>query len=370
MHRLTRISVAVALVLAACGGSSADPTTTTSSTITTAAPTTSSTAPATTSSSTTDPTTTTTYGEGTTVTTYPSAFASPLNGLPATQEIDLDRRAIGVKIDNHANARPQSGVMDADLVVETRVEAGLTRFIAFFHDNDSDYVGPIRSVRPTDSTIAAALGAPLVISGGQPWVQSLVAGRGVGLVGPGAARLFRIAGRPAPHDLYGTTADMRAGADAQRYDDLPPTPLYEIGEWEYPQETATSVTLDWSDAVTVEWDYSDGRYHRVQDGIAHESITKDGQRTQISVEVLVVLGGEFYTAFPPSDGTAVPAIDTAGSGPAWVFARGRVWQGTWQRAQYEDPFTLVSSDGTAAVVPPGFAWVSVFPEHRPVTWTP
>lgn len=355
---------ALALVAGACGGDTADTTTTTATTT-----------PATTSSSSTSSsttratTTTTTYAEGTTVTTY-GGFASPLDGLPVENEIDLDRRAIGVKIDNHFRARPQAGVMEADLMVETRVEAGLTRFIAFYHDSDSDYVGPNRSLRPTDSTIAARLDAPLVISGGQPWIQALVAGRGVGLIGPGASNAFRVSGRPAPHDLFVSTFDARDGADRQGYPESPPPPLYEIGTWDYPDETATTVTMDWSDAVTVEWDYNslDKRYYRIQDGVAHEVLTGDDERTQISAEILVVFGGEFYTAFPPGGGTAVPAIDTAGSGPAWVFARGRVWQGTWQRSQYDDPFVLMNADGSTAVVPTGEPWVSVFPEHRSISW--
>jgi hypothetical protein len=368
MTRRTPFVLACLLVLGACsGGETAESTTTTSQATTSTVESTTTTTGEDTTTTTQAPATTT--GDETTVTTYPSAFASPLNGLASENELNLDRRAIGVKIDNHVNSRPQSGVLDADLVVETRVEAGLTRFIAFFHDNDIDYIGPIRSVRPTDSTIASAVQAPLVISGGQPWIQSLVAGRGVGLVGPGAGGMYRIPGRPAPHDLYGATLDMRAGADLQGYADTPPAPLYEIGEWVYPDAPATTITLDWSDAVTVEWTYADGMYTRVQDGIPHEVITRDGERTQIAVEVLVVLGGEFYTVSPTGEGSAVPAIDTVGTGPAWVFARGRIWQGAWNRAGIGDPFQLSSLDGTPAVVPPGFAWVSVFPQHRNITWS-
>ena len=146
MIRRTSLVLATLLVLGACsGGETADTTTTTTATTTSQ----SSTTTVADSTTTTAETTSTTAADETTVTTYPAAFASPLNGMASQNELNLDRRAIGVKIDNHVNARPQSGVLDADLVVETRVEAGFTRFIAFFHDNDSDYIGPIRSVRPT-----------------------------------------------------------------------------------------------------------------------------------------------------------------------------------------------------------------------------
>lgn len=317
-------------------------------------------------------TTTTTYAEGTTVTTNPAGFSSPVNGLPATDEIKLDRRAIGVKIDNHPRARPQSGVMDADSVIELRVEGGLTRFLAIFHDNESDYLGPVRSVRPTDSTVLAAIGAPLVMSGGQPWVQAVHTSRGVGLVGPSAADLFRISAKVAPHNLYGTTEAMRTGADALGFNNDPPTSLYPIVEWEFPEAIAHKIELDWSDVVTVEWTWDGEVYRRTHNGEDHEIVDQEGNRQRITAEVLVVLGAEFYTQFPPpaeSDWQAVPALDTAGSGPAWVFARGRIWQGTWQRAQYGDQFRLLNTDGTPTGVPAGFSWVSVFPDHRPVDWS-
>ena len=50
-----------------------------------------------------------------------------------------------MKIDNHWDARPQSGIQEADAVYELPVESGLTRFIALFHQSDSAYLGPMRS---------------------------------------------------------------------------------------------------------------------------------------------------------------------------------------------------------------------------------
>jgi hypothetical protein len=44
-----------------------------------------------------------------------------------------------------------------------------------------------------------------------------------------------------------------------------------------------------------------------------------------------------------------------------------MWQGTWERDNMSDPFTLVSADGTTAVVPAGLSWTSVFPDDRSIT---
>ncbi len=226
MSRIFLLIGAFALFAAACSGEAAVTTTTTIAAATTTAPAT--TTSSATSTTTPTPTTTTTIDESTTVTTAPVGFASPVNGLPATRDSLLDRRAIGIKIDNHPQARPQSGLMDADSVIELRVEGGLTRFIAIFHDNDTDYLGPIRSVRPTDSTMLAAFPAPLAMSGGQPWIQSVHTSRGVGLIGSGAGNMFRVSTKVAPHNLFGDTEDLRAGADLLEFPDDPPQSLYQI----------------------------------------------------------------------------------------------------------------------------------------------
>ena len=358
MRRLALL-VVLSLVAAACGGDAAPTTTTTSPPTTTTSTTTS-----TTTTTTTTSTTTTTIATGPTVTTLPEGFHSPINGLQGELETLLDRRAIAVKVDNHPNARPQSGIQNADGIIEILVEGGFTRFIALFHDNDSDYLGPIRSIRPTDSTLIPWLDVPLAYSGGQPWVRDLFASRSVRLIGEGAAGMFRISSRVAPQNLYGDTNGFRSVSDNRGYANDPPRWLYEIGLWEFPEATATELTLGWSSNTTVRWVYEGGVYLRFHGSSPHEWRAEDGTRGQVQADVLVILVGEEYTATPPSGvvGTPVPATETVGSGDAYVFAYGRVWQGTWERDDFDGAFRLLNDDGSAAVVPPGVPWVSIFPD--------
>ncbi len=70
---------------------------------------------------------------------------------PKIQIIDEDskNRAYGVMINNHNQARPyHAGLQDAYLVYEMIVEGGITRYLAFFQDQDTTKIGPIRSARP------------------------------------------------------------------------------------------------------------------------------------------------------------------------------------------------------------------------------
>ncbi len=204
--------IALSLVIGACSSDdeATDSTTSTSTTSTTESPET---------STTSAPTTTTTTGP---------VDRSLINGMPVDDPELLDRRVLAIKIDNHPRANPQSGINEADMVIELMVE-GITRYITIWHESDADYLGPMRSGRPTDGTLLAALNEPTyVISGAQDWVQSFVVSRDVHLIGEvGRPQTFRVSSRGAPHNLYVDTFALRDYADDRGYANEPPSvPLF------------------------------------------------------------------------------------------------------------------------------------------------
>lgn len=80
----------------------------------------------------------------------PKTQACPLNGvLYSTQQEAWwqQHRPLGVMIENHQEARPQSGISFADVVYEAVAEGGITRFLTVFYCNDAPEVGPVRSAR-------------------------------------------------------------------------------------------------------------------------------------------------------------------------------------------------------------------------------
>lgn len=346
--------VAFALILAACtradGGNE---------------PTSSTTLP-TTTTSTTRPTTTTTEATTTTTTEAPG---SPLNGLPAEDPTLLDRGVMAVKIDNHLNARPQSGLQEADAVYELVVEAGLTRFIALFHDNDSTYLGPMRSGRPTDPTLLLPLGATFTISGAQDWVASLIVGAGVPLIGEVHPATFRISGRFAPHNLYVDTTRLREYAAGRGYPSEPPPDLFHWGEATPAETGAESITMRFSPETTTLWEWDGERYARSTNGVAHEWVNQDGEAGPLTADTLIVLFTRRYTASPPrGNGSSVPASETVGTGKALVFFSGGVTEGTWARDSIDQIIELKDADGNELTVPPGVPWMSLVPDTNSVTW--
>ena len=384
------VLVACALIAAACAGNDTEPTTT--APLTTLAPVVETTAGTTAPPTTTTPTTT--------VAPLPP---SPLNGLGVEDEDALDRRVIAVKIDNHWKARPQSGIEQAEVVYELLVEGGLTRFIALFHHSDTEFLGPIRSGRPTDPTLVAFLGAPLQISGAQPWVSGVIAGYGVKLLGDNGNTTFRIRTRSAPHNLYGSTLLMRDEADRRGYpDDPPPQPMFEFGEPTTGAAGAEEVTLDWSDRPAVRWEWTGDEYLRFNGTTPHnwlalpsddetdestEDTSSDNEagseseastttttepeilEHQIAADTLVVITAPKYWASSSSGaGSAVPALDTVGSGDAYVFYQGTVVEGSWDRESVDERFELTLDDGSPITLPAGRLWISIFPNNKLVSW--
>jgi len=75
---------------------------------------------------------------------------NPINGELFTKEEfeELEKKKpLLVMIENHVDARPQAGLSNADLVYESLVESGITRFMAVFWGSNASKVGPIRSIR-------------------------------------------------------------------------------------------------------------------------------------------------------------------------------------------------------------------------------
>lgn len=75
---------------------------------------------------------------------------------------------VAVMIDNHTDARPQSGLQAASFVYETLAEGGIPRFMAVYADANVARMGPVRSSRPYFVNYASEWGAALAHAGGSP----------------------------------------------------------------------------------------------------------------------------------------------------------------------------------------------------------
>ncbi len=88
--------------------------------------------------------------KGEVVDTGPKTEECPLNGQlfsKSARQRWEGRRPLGAAIENHIDARPQSGLSTADVVYEAVAEGGITRFLAMFYCQEPSTIGPVRSAR-------------------------------------------------------------------------------------------------------------------------------------------------------------------------------------------------------------------------------
>jgi hypothetical protein len=300
----------------------------------------------------------------TTSTTLPPVF--PLTGRPVSDPAAATRPATTVKIDNIAVARPQAGIDKADVVFEEYTE-GVTRFVVVFQSTEAENVGPVRSVRPADPTIATPFGGVLAFSGGAPAIVALAEASPLKIVTENDADVMkRRSGRSAPHNLYTTTAGLLSKATPGS----PPPPPFAtflrpgqsfVGAGAVPIAhlsvvPAPSVTADY------DWDGAGGTWKRSTDGRPHE--LEDGG--QISPANVIVQ----FTPYPdfPAD-SKVKFPEVVGTGDAWVFASGQMVKGHWSKSAPTAMTTFTDAAGAPIVLPPGQTWVHFVAPDAPVTPT-
>jgi hypothetical protein len=251
----------------------------------------------------------------------PDALRSPLNGSVIDEPSTT--RLLAVKIDNHANARPQSGIQHADMMVEIWVE-GITRFLSVWQDSDAEVLGPIRSMRPTDFSIQNSWSSYFVNSGGQGWVQAIGNASNVDFyVEPAGS--YRVNWRSAPHNVYGSTEAFRALNRRGDYDE-PLAPLWTFGLMPDDAGDASDIANQWPGNYTTAWHWNGTEYERDTVGAPHMYFDDDGEAQRVTADTLVMFEMPISSQSGGAGTSAVPVTNTVGSGPAWVFANGRVEQ--------------------------------------------
>jgi hypothetical protein len=291
-----------------------------------------------------------------------SRHLAPLTGRAVEEPID--QRVIGVMIDNHSKARPQSGLGQADIVYEILAEGEITRYLALFHSQIPEVIGPVRSLRPYYLDIARGYDAIIAHAGGSPEAKAEVDRTGYpSLDGTrsGGFAFYRTDHRRPPHNLYTGREQLMEGQNRFGYNEnyqVPELPFTEENET-IGGEEATWVEIDYLSGYKVAYEYDDakGVYTRSVKGEIH---TDEQTHEPITASNILVIEASHEI----TDSAGRREVNVTGEGKGYLFQQGKVQDITWR---YTDGVIRPFVDGTEAALYPGQTWVNIIPDSPGLT---
>lgn len=254
---------------------------------------------------------------------------------------------VGVKIDNVAQARPQSGVYLADVVVAERVEGNLTRLLAIYHTRWPKRIGPVRSARNTDIEFLPMFSRHpgLVFSGANGKVMKQLTKSPIRRI----ERSDRDNSRIPPHNVFVNLNQLRKepGIGTQQ-----------------PIGFAFGKSAQWNSApkvgsvtVPIGSDRFGFRYvHDHYRGTWNGRNQVDENGTPVTIDNVVDLKVHYRKDKKTTSSKSYVA-ETVGTGTVIVYSHGRKITGTWQRTSVNGPMSLKTSGGKTIVLAAGHTWI-------------
>lgn len=313
------------------------------------------------------------------------------------------RRPLLVMIENHKEARPQSGISKADVIYEVVAEGGITRFLAVFYCDaqaQDVMIGPVRSARTYFLDFASEYGKyPLYahVGGANTPGPANALGQiedyGWGGSEGNDLNQFSI-GYPAfrrdyerlghtvatEHTMYSTTEGLWDVAKSRDWTNISPKGqnwLDDFEEWKFGKEAPEANRGDTSKIEVNFWEgYNDQQavwnfdkvsnsYLRSNGGQTHKDLNYD---EQISVKNVIV---QFMTEQSANDGyknNLHLLYGAIGKGKALVFNNGEVIKGTWEKESRIGKTKFYDDGGKEIPLVPGKIWIEIVPKGSEVDY--
>ncbi len=279
-------------------------------------------------------------------------------------------------IDDHLDARPQSGFNAASIVWQAPAEGGIPRYMLVFQETIPKAVGPIRSAREYFVEWAAEYRAMYVHAGGSPQaiatlrssVNCSLVYNAEGLRFDGSF-LFRVGFRFAPHNLYTNGTKLHALQAFLRVGDGTVKPMwaFQRDSRDAERPRAGSITVSYPLYETIVYRYNPllNRYLRYINGSKIPQVDA-GDDKVVAPKNVVILRMPFAPIAGAHQKGRLEATDV-GSGPAWISTGGVTIQGTWRKATRGGPTLLFAANGRRVVLTAGQTFVNVMPYGYPIT---
>lgn len=296
----------------------------------------------------------------------PVPLYATLTGLPIADATVNDRPVTAIMIENSQDARPQSGLNQAGILFEAVAEGGITRFLTLWQDTESDYIGPVRSVRPYYIQWLRGFDAAVAHVGGSAQALAMLKEPGYKDLDQfhNSSAYWRVSSRFAPHNMYTSIPKLREveakkGFGKSNYTGFP----RKDGAG---STTPNAKTIDFNISGALynahyDYDSTTNTYKRSEGGKPHTD-EQSGQQLAPTVVIGLVM--------PQGKNGVYTTYGTIGSGQAFVFQDGIVTPGTWSKSSNESQFVLKDANGAEIQLNRGQTWFTVVGSADRVTYQP
>ena len=325
----------------------------------------------------------------------PKTEPCPLNGtLYSKQQKDWweKHRPLGIMIENHQEARPQSGLSSADVLYEAVAEGGITRFLAIYYCNSAENVGPVRSARTYFLDFISEYGdSPLYVHVGganqDGPADALSQIEDYGWVGLNDMNQFSIGfptfwrdydrlGHPAAteHTMYSTTEKLLQFAGTKRKlaaedeDGVSWTKGFIPYSFKEDAPVAQRPSLQkihlefWTKDpdYAIDWIYepTGNIYKRNNGGKPHTDLNNKKQLTAKNIVVLKMIETNANDGY---ENNAHLLYRTKGTGKAHIFMDGKETVGTWRKDSRIARTLLFDNTGLPIKFDKGTIWFEILP---------
>ena len=332
---------------------------------------------------------------------------SNLTGMPLADASLAQAPTYCIQVPNGTDgARPQAGLTEAGVIFEAIAEAGITRFAAIFQNPTSAVIGPIRSLRlyylewdtPFDCTIVHAGGADdalrAVSAGGYRDLTESYAYMYRGTYGvrqwnnlfttPANLKQFNADRGYNSSDVKGFARMTPEESNRARVNDLANEKLSittpAVGNTSDLEAKVSNIAIRFGGSATFNvsytYDTKSNTYKRSYGIGEHEVYSCPdenlGERNPEDVCSLTTMAPSVVVAMIVSERKASDNyhedITTLGSGNAYIFQKGNVIRGTWNKPTRADQIKFLDSDGEEIKLAPGQTFVSAVPTYGGVDY--
>lgn len=287
----------------------------------------------------------------------PEEIVSSLTGLPCP---NAHERPIAVMLASDPEARPLSGIGQADMVFEMPVTPnGITRMMGVFQCTTPKEIGSIRSARGDFIPLAQGLDVILAHWGGERDALAALDGHVIDNVDAmkyEGSTFYRKASIPRPHNGFTTLKLVEERAEDLGY-------RASSSMTSYPHTTdksarslgtaADTVTVAWPQQMDVRFSYDQTTksYMRWRGGEPEIDTTTKKQVAASVVVVLQTTASFLYDQYI--------SVKTIGQGTATIWQNGRRIDARWKKPTATSMLTFIDAQGAEIPFAPGPIWVLI-----------